>query len=84
MIRAERLSRSFAARRAVYELNFELEAGAVVAFVGPNLVAYDDAVMTAVLQDGKKANIGIMPSFKGRLNPTQEKAVAAYIRSLGE
>ncbi len=36
MIRAERLSRSFAARRAVHELNFELEAGAVVAFVGPN------------------------------------------------
>jgi cytochrome c oxidase cbb3-type subunit 3 len=58
--------------------------GKGIAFVGPNLVEYDDAVMTSVLQDGKKANIGIMPNFKGRLNPTQEKAVAAYIRSLGE
>ena len=57
--------------------------GKGIAFVGPNIAEYDDAVISAVLQDGKKANIGIMPSFKGRLNATQEKAVAAYIRSLG-
>jgi len=36
MIRAEQLSRSFAARRAVHQLNFELKSGSVVAFVGPN------------------------------------------------
>ena len=53
-------------------------------FVAPNILEYDDALVTSVLTDGKKANIGAMPSFKGRLNPTQEKAVSAYIRSLGE
>ncbi len=58
--------------------------GKGIAFVGPNIAEYDDAVISAVLQDGKKANIGTMPSFKGRLNPTQEKALANYIRSLGE
>jgi cytochrome c oxidase cbb3-type subunit 3 len=58
--------------------------GKGMAYVGPNIVEYDDAIVTAVLENGKKGNIGMMPSFKGRLNPTQEKAVAAYIRSLGE
>ncbi len=58
--------------------------GKGIAFVGPNIVDYDDAIITAVLTDGKKANIGIMPHFKGRLNPTQEKAIGAYIRSIGE
>ena len=36
MIRAEQLSRNFAARRAVHQLSFELKSGSVVAFVGPN------------------------------------------------
>ena len=36
MICAEQLSRSFASRRAVHRLNFELKPGSVVAFVGPN------------------------------------------------
>ncbi len=53
-------------------------------YVGPNIVEYDDAIVTTVLENGKKGSIGMMPNFKGRLNPTQEKAVAAYIRSLGE
>ena len=53
-------------------------------FVAPNLRAYDDALVMAVLKDGKKGSIGTMPSFDGRLNETQEKALAAYIRSLGE
>ena len=53
-------------------------------FVAPNIKEYDDALIASVLTDGKKANIGAMPSFKGRLNPTQEKALATYIRSLGE
>ncbi|MGB6328444.1 MAG: c-type cytochrome [Halarcobacter sp.] len=58
--------------------------GKGMAFVGPNIVEYDDALVLAVLTNGKKASIGAMPSFKGRLNPTQEKALASYIRSLGE
>jgi ABC-2 type transport system ATP-binding protein len=36
MIRAENLSRSFAARRVVDGLNFNLPAGSVSAFLGPN------------------------------------------------
>jgi len=58
--------------------------GKGMAFVGPNIRDYDDALVLAVLADGKKGDIGSMPSFKGRLNPTQEKALAAYIRSIGE
>lgn len=58
--------------------------GKGIAFVGPNIKDYDDAIISSVLTDGKKADIGIMPNFKGRLNPTQEKAIAAYIRSIGE
>ncbi|RXK02166.1 c-type cytochrome [Halarcobacter bivalviorum] len=58
--------------------------GKGMAYVGPNIVEYDDAIVATVLENGKKGTIGMMPSFKGRLNPTQEKAVAAYIRSLGE
>ncbi len=53
-------------------------------YVAPNIREYDDALVLAVLKNGKKANIGVMPSFAGRLNETQEKALGAYIRSLGE
>jgi cytochrome c oxidase cbb3-type subunit 3 len=53
-------------------------------YVAPNIREYDDALVIAVLKDGKKSNIGIMPSFDGRLNETQQKALAAYLRSLGE
>lgn len=58
--------------------------GEGVDFLGPNLKYYDDKLIKAVLDNGKKANIGKMPNFKNRLNPTQEKAIAAYIRSLSE
>lgn len=53
-------------------------------YVAPNIREYDDALVIAVLKDGKKSNIGSMPSFDGRLNETQQKALAAYLRSLGE
>jgi cytochrome c oxidase cbb3-type subunit 3 len=53
-------------------------------YVAPNIRDYDDALVMSVLKDGKKGNIGAMPSFDGRLNETQQKALAAYIRSLGE
>ena len=58
--------------------------GKGMAYVAPNIRDYDDALVTAVLTDGKKSNIGTMPSFSGRLNETQQKALAAYLRSLGE
>ena len=60
------------------------EDGKGVPYVGPNIVEYDDALISAVLHDGKKGLIGMMPNFKGRLNPTQDRALAAYIRSIGE
>ena len=53
-------------------------------YVAPNIREFDDALVLAVLKEGKKGNIGTMPSFAGRLNETQEKALAAYLRSLGE
>jgi cytochrome c oxidase cbb3-type subunit 3 len=53
-------------------------------YVGPNIRSYDDNLITAVLKDGKKSSIGTMPSFDGRLTETQGKAVANYLRSLGE
>jgi cytochrome c oxidase cbb3-type subunit 3 len=59
------------------------ENGEGMAFVAPNLKAYDDALVSAVLKDGKKGVIGAMPSFEGRLSETQVKAVATYIRSIG-
>lgn len=52
--------------------------------VAPNIRDYDNALVMAVLKDGKKGSIGTMPNFQGRLNDVQEKAVATYIRSLGE
>ena len=58
--------------------------GRGMAYVAPNIREYDDALVTAVLKDGKKGNLGAMPSFDGRLNETQQKALAAYLRSLGE
>ncbi|QKF72455.1 cytochrome c oxidase CcoNOPQ, cbb3-type, membrane-bound monoheme cytochrome c subunit III [Aliarcobacter faecis] len=52
-------------------------------FVGPNIKSYDEALVMAVLKEGKIGSIGQMPSFTGRLNETQEKALASYLRSLG-
>ena len=40
--------------------------------------------MATILENGKKSTIGTMPSFKGRLSETQVKAVANYLRSIGE
>ncbi|MCH9740580.1 MAG: c-type cytochrome [Epsilonproteobacteria bacterium] len=50
--------------------------------MAPNIAEYDDTLVTKVLENGKKGAIGAMPSFKGRLNETQEKAVAAYLNSI--
>ena len=53
-------------------------------FAGPKLNAFDVATVTSVLKDGKKANIGTMPSFANRLNDKQIEAAAAYISSLSK
>jgi cytochrome c oxidase cbb3-type subunit 3 len=58
--------------------------GEGMAYVAPNIKSYSDEVIASVLKDGKKSSIGIMPSFEGRLSETQVKAVAAYLRGLGE
>ena len=41
-------------------------------------------VVEAEFKNGKKSAIGTMPNFDGRLNETQEKALATYLRSIGE
>jgi len=50
--------------------------------MAPNLASYDNTLVTNVLDKGKKGIIGTMPSFKGRLNETQVKAVATYLNSI--
>jgi len=60
------------------------ENGEGMDYVAPNIKDYSDKVMASILKDGKKANIGQMPSFDGRLSETQVKAVAHYLRSIGE
>ena len=60
------------------------ENGEGMAYVAPNIKSYDDSLVASVLKDGKKSSIGTMPSFEGRLSDTQVKAVAAYLRGLGE
>jgi len=60
------------------------ENGEGMAFVAPNLKTYSDDLVKTVLTNGKKSSIGTMPNFTGRLSETQMKAVATYLRSLGE
>ncbi|MEA3490712.1 MAG: c-type cytochrome [Campylobacterota bacterium] len=48
----------------------------------PNLIEYDDTLVKLVLENGKKGALGGMPSFKGRLTPVQEKALATYLNTL--
>ncbi|HIP12520.1 MAG TPA: cytochrome C oxidase subunit III [Arcobacter sp.] len=60
------------------------ENGEGMAYVAPNLKVYSNELIATVLKDGKKSTIGEMPSFEGRLSETQVKAVATYLRSIGE
>ena len=57
--------------------------GTGVDSMGPNIKKFDVALVTNVLNNGKKANIGAMPKFE-RLNAKQKEAVGAYISSLSE
>ena len=52
--------------------------------MAPNLTSYDMTLVQHVLANGKKGMIGRMPSFKTRMTPVQEKALAEYIQSLSE
>ena len=52
--------------------------------MAPNLVTYDNALVSHVLEHGKKGIIGRMPSFKTLVTPVQEKALAAYLQSIQE
>lgn len=60
------------------------ENGEGMDYVAPNIKDYSDKVVASILKDGKKSIIGQMPSFDGRLSETQVKAVANYLRSIGE
>jgi len=50
--------------------------------MAPNLSAFDDTLVGKVLENGKKGAIGTMPSFKGRLNETQEKSLRHFLNSI--
>ena len=50
--------------------------------MAPNLVAYNATLIGKVLEHGKKSSIGTMPSFKGRINETQTKALTKFINSI--
>ncbi len=52
--------------------------------MAPNLAEYDLPLIQHVLEHGKKGIIGRMPSFKTRMTPVQEKALAEYIQSLSK
>ena len=53
--------------------------GEGVPSVGPKIAGYDVA---NVLAGGKSGKIGVMPSFKTRFTPVQNKALETYISSL--
>ena len=50
-------------------------------YVAPNIAEFTPALVTNVLNNGKKGAIGTMPAFS-RLNAKQKEAVGAYITSL--
>jgi len=60
------------------------ENGEGMDYVAPNIKSFSDKVTATILKDGKKSIIGEMPNFDGRLSDTQVKAVAHYLRSIGE
>ncbi len=59
------------------------EDGKGMPYVAPNIVDYDTSLVAAVLNNGKKGNIGIMPKFDdGRLTDIQKKAVGHFIQTM--
>ena len=59
------------------------EDGKGMEYVAPNIATFDGALITNVLNHGKKGAIGSMPAFD-RLNAKQKEAVSAYIASLSK
>jgi cytochrome c oxidase cbb3-type subunit 3 len=57
--------------------------GEGMAYVAPNIAAFDVETVAAVLKNGKKGAIGQMPAFD-ILNEQQIKAVGAYVTSLSK
>lgn len=53
-------------------------------YVAPNIAAFTPKLVVNVLNHGKKAAIGKMPSFADILNDKQKEAVGAYITSLSK
>ena len=59
--------------------------GKGIPYVAPNIKEYDVSLVTAVLTNGKKGNLGTMPKFDdGRLTAIQKEAVGHYIKTIGE
>jgi len=52
-------------------------------YVAPNIASFTPALVTNVLNHGKKGIIGTMPAFE-RLNAKQKEAVGAYITDLAK
>jgi cytochrome c oxidase cbb3-type subunit 3 len=50
----------------------------------PSLAEFDQPIINAVLDNGKKGVIGGMPAFKGRLTDIQYKAVQHYLSSISK
>ncbi len=59
------------------------ENGEGMPSVAPKINAWDAAMVTTVLHDGKKGAIGAMPAFTN-LNATQIKAVSTYITDISK
>jgi cytochrome c oxidase cbb3-type subunit 3 len=57
--------------------------GKGIDYVAPNIAEFTPALVTNVLNHGKKGVIGKMPAFE-RLNDKQKEAVGAYISSLSK
>ncbi|MDX9813663.1 MAG: c-type cytochrome [Sulfurimonadaceae bacterium] len=55
--------------------------GKGIDFVAPDIAEFSPALVTNVLNHGKKGHIGVMPAFD-RLNDKQKEAVAAFIASI--
>lgn len=60
------------------------EDGKGMGGMAPNLAEFDQPLIDAVLNNGKKGTIGGMPSFKGRLTDVQHKAVQHYLSSISK
>jgi len=59
------------------------EDGKGMEYVAPNIAEFTPALVTNVLNHGKKGAIGAMPAFD-RLNAKQKEAVGAYITNLSK